>query len=58
MLIPEKEKMIQKRRSFKLINNAYKKVLITKYEGSGNYDENGVLHLNLFDFLLDVNSLE
>lgn len=58
MFIPDEEKMQQEIRPFKLINNAYKKVLITKYDGSGTYDENGILHLNLFDFLLNQNSLE
>lgn len=58
MLIPDEEKMNQELRPLKLVNNAYKKVLITKYEGSGNYDEFGILHLNLFDFLLDINSLD
>lgn len=58
MFIADAEKMIQEIRPFKYINNAYKKVLITKYDGSGNYDENGILHLNLFDFLLNINSLD
>ncbi len=58
MFIPDEDKMIQETRPFKYVNNAYKKVIITKYDGSGNYDENGVLHLNLFDFLLNINSLD
>ncbi len=58
MFIPDEDKMIQEIRPFKYVNNAYKKVIITKYDGSGNYDENGVLHLNLFDFLLNINSLD
>ena len=53
-----KKKMIQEKRPLKYVNNAYKKVLITKYSGLGNYDENGILHLNLFDFLLNINSLD
>lgn len=58
MYIPDEDKMIQETRPFKYVKNAYKKVLITKYDGSGNYDENGILHLNLFDFLLNINSLD
>lgn len=58
MFIPDEDKMIQETRPFKRVNGAYKKVLITKYDGSGSYDENGVLHLNLFDFLLNTNSLD
>ncbi len=58
MMIPDEEKMRQETRPFKSISNAYKKVLITKYGGSGKYDEDGILHLNLFDFLLNINSLD
>ncbi len=58
MFISDEEKMNQELRPLKKINNAYKKVLITKYDGTGNYDENGILHLNLFDFLLNTNSLD
>lgn len=58
MYIPDEDKMIQETRPLKLVNNAYKKVLITKYEGFGNYDSDGILHLNLFDFLLNTNSLD
>ena len=58
MFIPDEDKMIQETRPFKYAHNAHKKVLITKYDGSGNYDENGILHLNLFDFLLNINSLD
>lgn len=58
MFIPDEDKMKQELRPLKKVNNAYKKVLITKYDGSGNYDENGILHLNLFDFLLNIDSLD
>lgn len=58
LFIPDDEKMIQKTRPLKLVDNAYKKVLITKYDGSGDYDKDGILHLNLFDFLLNINSLD
>ncbi len=58
MFIPDDEKMNQELRPLKKVNNAYKKVLITKYGGSNNYDEFGILHLNLFDFLLNLKSLD
>ncbi len=58
MFIQDEDKMNQELRPLKLVNNAYKRVLITKYEGNGNYDEFGILHLNLFDFLLNTNSLD
>ncbi len=58
MLIQDEEKMNQELRPLKRVRNAYKKVLITKYDGSGTYDEDGILHLNFFDFLLNANSLD
>lgn len=58
MYIPDEDKMNQELRPLKKVDNAYKKVLITKYDGSGKYDEYGILHLNLFDFLLNTNSLD
>ncbi len=58
MFISDEDKMNQELRPLKLVNNAYKRVLITKYDGNGNYDEFGILHLNLFDFLLNTDSLD
>lgn len=58
LYIPDDEKMKQELRPLKKINNSFKKVLITKYEGDGSYDEDGILHLNLFDFLLDEKLLD
>ncbi len=58
MYIPDEDKMNQELRPLKRVDNAYKRVLITKYDGAGNYDELGILHLNLFDFLLNANSLD
>lgn len=57
LYIPDDGKMEQELRPLRKINNSFKKVLITKYEGNGSYDEDGILHLNLFDFLLDEKSL-
>lgn len=58
LYIPDEEKMIQELRPLKKLKNVYKKVLITKYDGNGKYDEDGILHLNLFDFLLKEDSLD
>lgn len=58
LYIPNEEKMTQELRPLKKLKNVYKKVLITKYEGNGLYDEDGILHLNLFDFLLNNKSLD
>ncbi len=58
LYIPDDEKMEQELRPLKKVGNSFKKVLITKYEGNGSYDEDGILHMNLFDFLLDEKSLD
>lgn len=58
MYIPDSAKMEQELKPLKLVDNSFKKVIITKYDGSNNYDEFGILHLNLFDFLLNENSLD
>ncbi len=58
LYIQDENKMEQELRPLKKINNSFKKVLITKYGGYGTYDEDGILHLNLFDFLLNENSLD
>ena len=50
--------MEQELRPLKKLNNSFKKIIITKYEGNGSYDEYGIIHMNLFDFLLDENSLD
>ena len=43
----------QELRPLKKISNSFKKIIITKYGGNNFYDEDGILHMNLFDFLLD-----
>lgn len=58
LYIPDDEKNEQELRPLRKINNSFKKVLITKYEGDGSNDEDGILHMNLFDFLLDEKSLD
>ena len=58
MYIDGEEKMNQELLSLRRVNNAHKKVLITKYDGMENYDEDGIIHLNLFDFLLNEHSLD
>lgn len=58
LYIPDQEKMNQGLRPLNKINDSFKKVLIIKYGGTGNYDSDGILHLNLFDFLLNEDSLD
>lgn len=56
--IPDKEKMLQEQNSLTRINDSFKKIIIVKDAIKTYYNENGVLILNLFDFLLEENSLE
>lgn len=52
------EKEAQEKRSLVNIGDSFKKIIITKSRLSPHYDEDGVLHLSLFDFLLDPDSLK
>lgn len=58
LYIQDKDKMDQERKPLLLLGGGFKKVLITKISGTGLYDEDGILHLNLFRFLKDRNSLK
>ena len=56
--IPDREKMLQEQNSLTRINDSFKKIIIVKDAIKTHYNEDGVLILNLFDFLLEENSLE
>ena len=56
--IPDREKMLQEQNSLTRINDSFKKIIIVKDAIKSHYNEDGVLILNLFDFLLEENSLE
>ncbi len=56
--IPDEEKRRQESRSLLRIDDAFKKVIVTKDGMAPHYDDNGVLWLNVFDFLLDPSSLD
>ena len=55
--IPDQEKMLQEQNSLMRIADSFKKIIIVKEGIKSHYNENGVLILNLFDFLLNENSL-
>ena len=57
LYIQDDDKMEQELRPLKKINNSFKKIIITKYGGNNFYDKDGILHMNLFDFLLNDVSL-
>ena len=45
-------------RPLKAINDSFKKIVVSKTYGKSWNDENGILRINLIDFLLDENSLD
>ena len=55
--IPDQAKMEQEQRSLMLTGDAFKKIIITKDSPGPYYNEDGVLVMNIFDFLLDENML-
>ena len=56
--IPDREKMLQEQNSLTRINDSFKKIIIVKDSIKTHYNEDGILILNLFDFLLEESSLE
>ena len=50
--IPDREKMLQEQNSLTRINDSFKKIIIVKDSIKTHYNEDGILILNLFDFLL------
>ena len=51
--IPDADKKAQEVRPFKKIEDSFKKIIVTKDIVPTSYDENGVLTVNIYDFLLD-----
>ena len=56
--MPDAEKKEQEERSLVKINDSFKKFIITKDYIKTSRDENGIIIMSIFDFLLDINSLE
>lgn len=54
----KKEQRFQEIRPFRKIDDSFKKIIITKDIVQPNYDEYGILTVNIYDFLLDPNCLE
>lgn len=52
------DKYLQEIKSFKYIDDSFQRVLVQKEDLKPFYDDNGILHMGLFDFLLNPNSLE
>ena len=56
--IPNREKEIQESRSLTNINDSFKKIIIVKDHIMPRLNEEGILTIGLFDFLLIENSLD
>ena len=56
--MPERTKEQQEQRPLLLTGDCFKKIIITKDALAPLYNENGVLVMNIFDFLLNPDSLE
>ena len=55
--IPDQAKMEQEQRSLMLTGDFFKRMIITKDTPTPYYNESGVLIMNVYDFLLNENSL-
>ena len=58
LYVSDSDKLSTEIRSLKKSNDFFKKILITKTFMKPWNDEDGILHLGLYDFLLNENSLE
>ena len=56
--IPNAEKREQKIRSFQKIDDSFRKIIVTRDTALPWYDENGILTVNVYGFLLDQTILE
>ena len=56
--LPDEIKRTQEIRPFRKIDDSFKKIIITKDMVPPQYDEYGVLTINIYDFLLDPKCLE
>ena len=56
--VPTEEKLMQEQRSLEYTGDFFKKIIITGDNTSTHYTDNGILVMNLFDFLLNQNSLD
>lgn len=52
LYIPDDKKLNQEIESLRKINDSFTKILVSKYSSGIYYDNYGILHVSLFDFLL------
>ena len=56
--LPDKEKMAQEQRSLVKTGDGFKKIIITKDAVAPLYNEEGILVMSVYDFLLNPDSME
>ena len=56
--IPDQIKMEQEQRSLLLTGDFFKRIIITKDTPAPHYNENGVLIMSVYDFLMNENNLD
>ena len=56
--LPDETKRTQEIRPFRKIDDSFKKIIITRDMVSVQYDEYGILTVNIYDFLLDSKCLD
>ena len=56
--IPDESKRIQEIRPFRKIDDSFKKIVITNDIVPAHYDEYGIMTLNIYDFLLNPESMD
>ena len=57
-MLETEAKMAQKIRPFLKINDSFKKIVITSDTPKPFYNDQGILIMNVYEFLLNTNSLE
>ena len=55
--LPTKEKMNQEIRPFRKIDDSFKKIIVTGDMSPTYYNDDGILFMNIFDFLLKPENL-
>ena len=56
--LPDREKMDQEKRPLTKVNDSFKKIIIVKDQIKLKRDDDGIVTMSLFEFLLDENSLD
>ena len=56
--LPDDAKREQESASLKRINDSFKKIIVVKDTVNATFDDDGIVTMGLFDFLLDPNSLD